>query len=424
MNEVSTKQLRIAEIASKNAKEGLTNLHQYIDVNWLEMSMKELNKKSATGKDGKTYQEYEKGMTERLPELLKLFKTGMYKAPAVRRVYIKKEDGKERPLGIPTVEDKLLQHAVKGVIEPIYELEFFDFSYAFRPGKSQHQALERMWKEIMSKGISYILDVDIKNYFGSIVHTIMRSMLDERVKDGVIRRQIDKWLKAGILEEGNIRYEEEGTPQGGVISPLLSNIYLHNVADKWYKEIEPLLKGKSFMVRFADDCVLGFETKEDAERVKKVIGKRFAKYGLTLHPEKTRLIEFKHGGNGGTFDFLGFTHYWGKSQKGKPVVKRRTSKKKLRKAIMATKTWIIRNRHQKFGAIVDGLNRKLQGHYSYYGITFNSIGIRKYYEEVKSILFKWLNRRGGKRRNWNGYIKLITQQKPLAFPRIVHSYLL
>jgi len=204
---------------------------------------------------------------------------------------------------------------------------------------------------------------------------------------------------------------------------VLSNIYLHNVADMWFREIEPLLKGRSFMVRFADDCIFGFETMEDAQRVMKVIGKRFAKYGLTLHPEKTRLIEFKPGNRGNTFDFLGFTHYWGQSRKGSIVVKRRTSRKKLTKAIKAVKVWMIKNRHQKVGTIIEALNSKLIGHYAYYGIIFNIAGIEKFFEAIKRILFKWLNRRGGKRINWEHYDKLISLYIPLTTPRIVHSYL-
>jgi len=422
MTGVLTKQLQIARIAKEHAEEGLTTLQHYIDAEWLEESMEGLNKKSAAGIDQLSYKAYEAQKVERLPELLTLFKTGRYKAPPVRRVYITKEDGKQRPLGIPTIEDKILQNAVKKVIEPIYEQEFVDFSYGFRPEKSQHQALERIWKEIMSKRIRYILDLDIQDYFGSIVHSELRTMLDKRVKDGVIRRQVDKWLKAGVFEEGNVKYEEDGTPQGGVISPLLSNIYLHNVADMWYKEIAPLLKGKSFMVRFADDCILGFETQEDAQRVMNVIGKRFAKYGLTLHPEKTRLIEFNPGRGGNTFDFLGFTHYWGQSRKGIPVVKRRTSRKRLTKAIKRTKDWMVKNRHQKVGTIIYAINLKLKGHYAYYGITFNMMGIVKFFEAIKRILFKWLNRRGGKQINWDRYSLLISQYLPLATPRIVHSY--
>jgi RNA-directed DNA polymerase len=423
MQKVSTKQLQIADIAKQHAGEGLTNLHQYIDAEWLEMSMKELNKKSAAGIDHTTYEEYERCKGERLPELLLQFKTGKYKAPPVRRTYIEKEDGKKRPLGIPTIEDKVLQNAVRRVVEPIYEQEFADYSYAYRTGKSAHQALERVWHEIMAKHIRYILDLDIQNFFGSMVHSHMREMLSKRVKDGVIRRQIDKWLNAGIFEEGVIKYEEDGTPQGGIISPLLSNIYLHNVADEWYKEIAPLLKGKSFMVRFADDCTLGFERKEDAQRVMKVIWKRFAKYGLTLHPEKTRLVEFKPEKGGTTFDFLGFTHYWGKSKKGKQVVKRQTSKKKLKKATQAVSTWVRENRHQKVCLLITALNRKLKGHYAYYGITHNSEGISNFFDAVCRILFKWLNRRGGKRYNWVEYVALIKQYKPLALPCIVHSYL-
>jgi len=420
---MSTQQLRIAENANKHAGEGLTNLHQYIDESWLETCMKEMNKHSATGIDKQTYFDYYLTREARLPDLLRRFKTGEYKAPPVLRAYIEKEDGKKRPLGLPTIEDKLLQGAVRGVMEPIYEQIFADFSYGFRPGKSPHQALERVWKEIMSKNIRVILDLDIQNYFGSIVFQILRELLDKKVKDGVIRRQIDKWLKAGVFEDGAVHYEESGTPQGGAISPLLSNIYLHYVVDEWYKEIVPLLKGNSFMVRYADDCILGFEREEDAHRVMNVIGKRFAKFGLTLHPEKTRVIDFSPSNKEATFDFLGFTHYWSKSKKGFLIVKRRTSKKKLKKAINTMTDWIKTNRHQKVSKLIPKLNSKLKGHYGYYGITFNFGGIAEFFQETKRTLFKWLNYRGGKGWSWEYYHKFVTEYIPIAKPRIVHSYL-
>lgn len=424
MGEVLTKQLQIAERANRYKSQALTNLHHFIDIEWLEESMSELKEGASAGIDGEVLKEFRDSKSERLPELMTSFKSGRYKAPAVRRVYIRKMDGKQRPIGIPTIEDKVLQNAVCKVLEPIYEQDFYDFSYGFRPKKSAHQALERIWSEIMNKRISYILDADIENYFGSINHACLRTMLDKRVKDGVVRRQIDKWLKAGVFEEGEIRRVQEGTPQGGIISPLLSNIYLHEVLDKWYREVEPLLKGKIFLVRYADDFIMGFEYEEDALRVKRVIFKRFEKYGLTMHPEKTRLIEFNRWKGKNTFDFLGFTHYWGKSRKGKTILKRKTGKKRLSRAIKTISNWIMINRHNKVGGLVWQINAKLRGHYAYYGITFNFRSINLFYEAVKRIMFKWLNRRGGKKKmNWEVYARLISQRLPLFKPRIVHSFL-
>lgn len=421
MKEMSTKQMLIAKVASEHAGEALTNLHQHIDEEWLAESLTRLNRRSTPGVDGIKYQEYEKDHQTLLPDLLNRFKSGKYHAPPVRRIYIEKSDGKMRPIGIPTIEDKILQGAVKMVMEPIYEGIFYDTSYGFRTGRSQHQALERIWNEVMNNRILYILEADIENYFGSIDHPQLRAILDERIKDGVIRRQIDKWLKAGVMEDQVLHYEKEGTPQGGIISPLLSNIYLHTVLDAWYDEIKGLLKGRSFLVRYADDFVIGFELKEDAQRVMNVIFKRFAKYGLRLHPEKTRLVTLsKYDRLPNTFDFLGFTHYMGLSQNGKRVLKRKTSKKKLRKCLSATQTWIKKNRHMKLCLLTEKLNVKLRGHYNYYGIAGNSYSISKFYRSVCRHLFHTLNRRGGKYMLWDKFNKLIEITYPLLLPKITH----
>lgn len=425
MQEVSTKQELIAKTAKEHAGKPLTNLQHYIDEEWLGESLNRLNRKSATGVDGTTYQEYEDEREKKLPDLLGRFKSGKYYAPPVRRIYIEKGDGKKRPIGIPTIEDKILQGAVKMVLEPIYESDFYGTSYGFRPGRSQHQALARIWEEVMNNRILYILEADIENYFGSINHSHLREILDERIKDGVIRKQIDKWLKAGVMEEKVLHYEKEGTPQGGIISPLLSNIYLHTVLDAWYEEIKDLLKGRSFLVRFADDFVIGFERKEDALRVMKAIFKRFDKYGLTLHPEKTRLVTLSKLDKSlpDTFDFLGFTHYMGLSRNGMWVLKRKTSKKKLRKSLKATFTWIKENRHMKICQLIDKLNVKLRGHYNYYGITGNSKSLGIYLYSISRYLFRTLNRRGGKLRSWEVFNSQILGSFPLLQPKIYHSAL-
>ena len=393
----------------------------------LQRSYLSLNKKSSPGVDGKYWHNYSLESEFRIPELLKEFKSGKYKAPSIRRVYIDKGKTGKRPLGIPTIEDKVLQESVRSVLTPIYEEDFMSFSYGFRRGHSTHQAIEYMCKEVSFKGLHYIIDADIKNYFGSINHGLLREFPDRRVKDGVIRKMLDKWLKAGILEDKQLSYPKEGTPQGGLVSPLLSNIYLHYVLNAWFtEEIQPQLSGKSFIVRYADDFVLGFENSKDVDRVLKVLQKRFEKYKLELHAEKTGVINLKskRGEGSRSFDFLGFTHYLGKSRKGKLVLKRKTSSKKFTVAISKVHDWIKANRHRRLKELIPELNAKIRGHYNYYGMTFNDKGLYKYYLEVKRLLHKWLNRRGGKAVwNWVRFTKLTEEWMPLQKPKIYHSYL-
>lgn len=426
MSKVSTVELQIAERIRKFEGEALLNLHPFIDAPLLQESYTQLNKKSAGGIDGKTWQQYGQEFSGRCESLLGEFKSGRYRAPAIRRVYIQKDKHSQRPLGIPTIEDKVLQESVRKVIEPIYEEEFKAFSYGFRPGRSQHQAIDYMFRKVSFENMHYIIDADIKDCFGSINHGILREFLDKRVKDGVIRKMIDKWLKAGVMEAGNISYPHAGTPQGGIISPLMSNIYLHYVLDEWFSEqIQPLLKGKSFIVRYADDFIIGFSDKTDAERVMKVLPKRFAKYDLTLHPDKTRMVDLnsERGKSGRSFDFLGFTHYLGKSRKGIKVLKRKTCSKRLTMAIVKISNFIKLNRHMKLRDLIATINVKLRGHYSYYGITFNTRSISSYFVQVKRILLKWLNRKGGKRKwNWETFSLLVEKWNPLVKPFIYHSF--
>jgi RNA-directed DNA polymerase len=281
---VSTKQQRIAELAKQQPEMSFTSLNHYLDVDWLREAYRRLRKASAPGYDGQTVADYGQDLESNLQSLLDRAKSGSYFAPPVRRVHIPKGTGNEtRPIGIPATEDKLLQRAVAMILEPIYEQDFLDCSYGFRPGRSAHGALRALWSQCMAGGIKWILDVDISKFFDTLDKAHLRSFLQHRVRDGVITRLIGKWLKAGVLEQGALHYPETGTPQGGSASPLLRNVYLHYVLDRWFaQEVKPRLRGRAFMIRFADDAVMGFELQEDAEQVFRVLPKRFGKYGLTM----------------------------------------------------------------------------------------------------------------------------------------------
>lgn len=431
---VYTIRQRIAKIVKQHPDEPITLLHHYIDEEWLTASFYFLPTDKVPGIDQQTWYQYEENLEGNIKSLLNRAKSGSYKAPAVRRAKIPKPGSKEkRKLGIPTTEDKVLQKAVLMLLEPIYELEFLNFSFGFRHGKSQHQALEYLWKGIMDNRIQWIIDLDIRSFFDTVKHEILRQLLRIRVRDGVITRLIGKWLKAGVLEDGSISYSDEGTPQGGIISPMLSNIYLHEALDKWYaKEIRPTLKGRSIIVRFADDVVIGFENKEEAEKVLEAISRRFEEYGLALHPEKTRLIYFgkpkgetrrSDGNRPGTFDFLGFTHYWGKSYKGNWVVRRRTAGKKFREKLKKMNEWCRKKRHSPIRWQHMKLCQKLKGHYAYYGITGNIDSLQNYLHEVTRIWKKWLNRRSwrGHKLTWDKFKEMLKEHIPLPSAKIVHS---
>ena len=428
--DISTKQGKIAELAREDPSRVLTTLAHHIDVEWLREAYRRTRKDGAVGVDGVTAQEYEKDLDENLESLLSRFKSGRYRAPAVRRVHIPKGDGKRtRPIGIPTLEDKVLQRAVLMVLEPVYEEDFLSCSYGFRPGRGAHDALESLWRGLMDIEGGWVIELDIQSFFDSVDHARLRSILDQRVRDGVIRRTIGKWLNAGVLEAGVLRYAREGTPQGGVISPLLANIYLHEVLDTWFdREVRPRLRGRTLLVRYADDAVMGFELKEDADRVLAVLSKRFEKYGLRLHPRKTRRVDFRRpdrrgpGGVGGdSFDLLGFRHYWGRSRKGTWVVKRKTAKDRFSRALQRIGQWCRINRHRKVSEQHEMLNRKLRGHYAYYGVTGNGRAVGRFRYETERLWRKWLDRRSNRAKmNWERFSRLL-ERYPLAPPRVVHT---
>jgi group II intron reverse transcriptase/maturase len=430
---VSTVQERIAEMAKKYPERGLTSLNRYLTEDWLREAFRKIRKDAAAGVDGVDAETYQKEIEGRLPELVNMAKSGRYYAPPVRRVYIEKPGKSEkRPLGIPTVEDKLLQRAVVMLMEPIYETaEFYDFSYGFRPGRNAHEAVKALHHNIMELGTGWILDVDIRKYFDTMKHEHLREFVHRRVRDGVLTRLIGKWLKAGVLEDGQIKTNEEGTPQGGVISPLLANIYLHEVLDKWYVgAVKPRLKGRSFLIRYADDFIMGFELREDAERVQAVLPKRFGKYGLEIHAEKTRLVDFRRPRSSGplkdheagTFDFLGFTHHWARSRKGYYTLKYKTAKGRLKRALVSINQWCRDHRHFPIREQWRALMQKIRGHYGYYGISSNYRQLHKFLQGVRIYWFKWLNRRTRRRNSmdWESFHKMLEHFR-LPFPRIVYK---
>lgn len=428
MESVSTRKRRIALIAKKYRHAPLTALNHHLDLNWLAEAYGSLRKDAAVGVDGQSVADYGENLTENLRDLQNRAKSGRYKAPPVKRVYIPKNENEDRAIGIPSVEDKVLQRAVTMILDEVYEQEFMPFSFGFRPRRNQHQALEYLRKECYQQKVKWVLEVDLRQFFDRVDHRKMREILSYRVQDGVINRLIAKWLKAGVWEKGQLSYPKEGTPQGGVISPLLSNIYLHEVLDKWFVEsVRSACYGRTFMVRFADDFIMGFECLEDVEKVQRVIGKRFAKYGLEINVKKTRLINFAEPNNGddgpkpGTFDFLGFTHYWGKSRKGNYVVKKKTAANRFRRTLRAIKEWGWANRHKPLRVQHEKLNQKLKGHDAYYGVIGNYRMLSRLRHEVARLWRQWLGRRnrGGRKPNWETF-QGILKTFPLAPARVVH----
>jgi group II intron reverse transcriptase/maturase len=413
---VSTKQARIAELAERLRGKPLLTIAQHMDLDWLEEAHRRTRKDGATGVDGLTATEYEEGLGENLRSLLDRAKSGLYRAPPVRRVHIPKGDGsKTRPIGIPTYEDKVLQRAVAMLLEPVYEREFYDFSYGFRPQRSAHDALEALREGLVQMRGGWVLDVDIQSFFDTLDHARLRDLLRQRVADGVVTRLVGKWLRAGVLEGGVVRRAEQGTPQGGVISPLLANIYLHEVLDKWWVEMaKPVMDGNAFMVRYADDFVMAFSDKKDAERMLASLPKRFARFGLTLHPEKTRMLRFlppdQRGGEPQTFDFLGFTHYMAKSRKGYWLPFRQTSLKRFTRALNGMREWMRTNRHLPVPRQAIVLGQKLRGHFGYYGIRGNSRALSRLRYAVVLAWKKWLSRRSQRAAlTWDAYKRLLAR---------------
>jgi group II intron reverse transcriptase/maturase len=379
--------------------------------------------------DGQSAREYEANLEGNLQSLLDRAKSGSYRAPPVKRAHIPKGKGAEtRPIGIPTLEDKILQRAVAMALEAVYEQDFHACSYGSRPGRSAHQALQALRSQMMEMNGGWLIEVDIRRFFDALDHSRLREILSQRVRDGVILRLIGKWLNAGVLEEGSVSYPRSGTPQGGVISPLLANVYLHEVVDEWVaKRVTPRLEGRVALVRYVDDLVLLFEREADARRVYSALPKRFAEYGLTLHPDKTRLIEFKRPNLWDqdkpkiSFDFLGFTHYWGRARTGGWSLKRETAKDRFSRGLLRIKQWCQANRHRPVREQQQELRVKLLGHYAYYGLTGNFARLDRFRDAVHRIWRKWLDRRNGERAmSWERF-QYLQITYPLPRAKVVHS---
>ncbi len=431
--DVSTKRQRIARLAEQSPELGFTSLNHLIDIDWLREAYRLTRKSGAPGVDGQTAKEYEENLEENLQDLLQRAKSGTYRAPPVLRKHIPKGSGTEtRPIGIPTFEDKVLQRAIVMLLESIYEQDFHDGSYGFRPKRSPHHAMDVLWKETMRIGGGWILEVDLRKFFDTLVHSHLRDLVSHRIRDGVVRRLIGKWLKAGVMEDGNISYPKSGSPQGGCISPILANVYLHYVLDMWFEEtVKPQLPGSAKLIRFADDFVIVFSNRDAALQGKEMLTERFTEYGLTVHPDKTRLIDFRHPLNSGrtrdgqskpdTFDLLGFTHYWGKSRKGNWTVKKKTMSKRLTRAVQSIYQWCRDYRHKPVHEQWQKLCQKVRGHYAYYGVTGNGRMLNNFRHETRRAWRKWLNRRNRERKmTWEKFERL-EKQYPLPLPKIYHS---
>lgn len=402
------------------------NLYRILNEEMLEKAFYKVKNGKAAGVDKISKSAYEVNLKENIREVVEQLKRKSYKAKLVKRVYIPKEKNKKRPLGIPTVSDKLVQTLVAEILTAIYEQDFYPNSYGYRRGKGPTDAVKDLSRELQYGNYKYIVEADIKGFFDNMKHEWIESMLKLRIDDKAFIRLIKKWLKAGILEEdGRVIHPETGSPQGGVVSPIIANIYLHYALDNWFeKVVKRNTRGKVYLCRYADDFVCAFQHKEDAERFYKVLSRRLEKFGLEVAVEKTRILQFdRHDGKGnGKFNFLGFEFRWGKTRKGKMGVKRRTSPKKLRRALAEFTEWcrVIGSITKK--KIFKTLNSKLIGYYNYYGVIGNFKSMDVFYYRAMKILFKWIKKKSFKRRlNWekfNFYLSVYEVPKP----RIVHVF--
>ncbi|TAN35470.1 group II intron reverse transcriptase/maturase [Patescibacteria group bacterium] len=427
---ISMKLQRIAEQARDYPSTVINNLYHLIDHDFLKEAYRLSNKKGAAGVDKVTAKEYAEDLEANLWDLHERLRDNRYVAPPVERVWIEKEDGKKRPIGKPCFEDKIVQRAVVMILEAIFDQIFYSFSQGFRKGHSQHQALQELREQCRKLNINWIVDADVSGFFDNIAHGFLREFIKRKVKDGGIIRLIGKWLNAGVLDAGEMIYPDKGTPQGGVASPMLANIFLHYVLDEWFVEVvQPRIKGRSFLLRWADDFIIGFELEADARRVMEALPKRFSRFNLTIHPEKTKLVRFiqpsskkKAEGENGTFDFLGFTHYWAKSLRGFWVIKRKTAGKRFRRFMKAIWEWCRKNRHDPIKEQHGTLCAKLCGYYQYYGIIGNYKMLEVVFEHTERAWRYWLGKRSSKGFvSFEKFKAFFRKVFPLPKPRIIHS---
>ena len=425
--------LRVKEAAARSRQTRFTALLHHVDEAALKRSFRRQRRTAAPGVDGVTVDSYAQDLEANLRKLCRRIHTGSYRPLPVGRTYIPKADGGKRPLGLPTLEDKIVQGAVAEVLSAVYEVDFLDNSYGFRPGRSCHQALRQVHGAIMGERVNWILDADIRRFFDSVDHAWLLRMVAHRIADRRILSLIEGWLKAGVLEQGMYAETVEGTPQGAGISPLLANIFLHYTLDLWVRQWQRRqASGRMRLVRYADDFVVTFESYQDARRMKAALAERLAKFGLQLHEGKTRLIEFggfaeerrrrRGQGRPETFDFLGFTHYCGRTRDGRFMVQRKTQGKRMTRKLKDLRQEMARRRHHRLRDQHGWLSSVLRGYYAYYGITGNSRSLWRFYEQVKRAWLRALRRRGQRHRlTWQRYDALL-EAFPLAKPRIVHDW--
>ena len=415
----------IAQKAKRLKKYRFRDLYRMLNENSLKYAWSKINKKSATGIDKVSAKDFEDNLDDNIKKIVNDLKGKRYHAGLVRRVYIDKGNGKKRPLGIPVTADKVLQRAAANILESIYEQDFIETSYGYRPNRSAHTAVKALSKELQHNKYSYIVEADISGFFDNIDHEWMVKFLEHRIKDKQFIRLIKKWLKAGIInEDGKVTHPVTGSPQGGIISPVLANIYLHYVLDIWFAgKIKPESKGEAYLCRYADDFVCAFRYKNDAIRFYHKLMHRLSKFGLKLSEEKTNIISFSRFRKyeKSTFDFLGFEFRWGTCKRGKDSIKRRTSRKKFRKSVKNFKEWCKESRNYRLKKLFDLLNAKLRGYYNYYGLIGNYKSLEEFYHIARKILYKWLNRRSQRRSfNWEQFDN-VTKIYKMMRPRITEK---
>ena len=427
---ISTQLQQIAQRAHQQPELIFNNLYHLIDIALLREAYRRTRKDAAPGIDKVTAAMYAKALDDNLKALHQRLRTRRYQAPPVERYWIHEDTGKDRPIGMPTFEDKIVQRAVEMLMSAVYGQDFHDFSYGFIKGKSQHQALGVLRNQLMEGRGCWVVDADVSGFFDNLNRRHLREFVERRINDGGIKQLIGKWLKAGVVEDGVISYPDKGSAQGGVISPLLANIYLHYVLDEWFtNQVKPRMKGRCFIVRFADDFVIGCEQESDARRILEVLPKRFARFGLTIHPTKTQLIEFKKpphrkdaGSRKSTLNFLGFTHYWTRSRRGYWVIKRQTERKRQRRFMTRLWQWCKKNRHEPLIEQHQMLCAKLRGYYQYYGIRSNYKALEVVFEHAEKAWRSWLERRSHScHMYWKRFAESILSVYPLPKPKLTHG---